>query len=307
MPSSSSDNEDVKASVLRDAEQAQKLFLQRLFPVEMKDITAKSSHKDWLEELASKVEHSKVLASRKEVAKELQQKEIKGSSEELEKLEGQVKHYKSVLDETETMLNQLQAAVESEESRWKSKLSDKENTLEKLQRENEALEAKIAAMEPNLNSVEEMETKLRELQEKLAIEEADKVHLQEQLNKTLDSEDLQRLQIQFDGEKQRRVDLELQLAKMNQLLSTGQEALQQEQKTVDMLRQQVTSAPSSTSANAAAKATNAMTTNGQDEVESASSCSQIGSVASLELHSENTTPVKDKKKSKKKKLLGFFK
>ena len=94
------DNEDVKASVLRDAEQAQKLFLQRLFPVEMKDITAKSSHKDWLEELASKVEHSKVLASRKEVAKELQQKEIKGSSEELEKLEGQVKHYKSVLDET---------------------------------------------------------------------------------------------------------------------------------------------------------------------------------------------------------------
>merc|ERR1712029_666215 len=30
MPSSSSDNEDVKASVLRDAEQAQKLFLQRL-------------------------------------------------------------------------------------------------------------------------------------------------------------------------------------------------------------------------------------------------------------------------------------
>merc|ERR1712062_219049 len=165
----------------------------------------------------------------------------------------------------ETMLNQLQAAVESEESRWKSKLSDKENTLEKLQRENEALEAKIAAMEPNLNSVEEMETKLRELQEKLAIEEADKFHLQEQLNKTLDSEDLQRLQMQFDGEKQRRVDLELQLAKMNQLLSTGQEALQQEQKTVDMLRQQVTSAPSSASANAAAKATNAMTTNGQDE------------------------------------------
>ena len=37
-------------------------------------------------------------------------------------------------------------------------------------------------------------------------------------------------------------------------------------------------------------------------MESASSCSQIGSVASLELHSENTTPVKDKKKSKKKKV-----
>jgi len=268
-PSSSSDNEDVKASVLRDAEQSQKLFLQRLFPVEMKDISTKSSHKDWLEELALKVEHSKVVASRKQVAKELQEQqkeEIKGSSEDdLQKLEGQVKHYKSVLDETETMLNQLQAAVESEESRWKSKLSDKENTLEKLQRENEALEAKIAAMEPNLNSVEEMETKLHELQEKLAIEEADKVHLQEQLNKTLDSEDMQRLQIQFDGEKQKRADLEMQLAKMNQLLSTGQEALQQEQKTVDMLRQQVTTGGTSATSNASAKAANAMTTNGQDE------------------------------------------
>ena len=54
------------------------------------------------------------------------------------------------------MLNQLQASVESEESRWKSKLSDKEHLLETLQRENEAMEAKIAAMEPSLNSVEEV-------------------------------------------------------------------------------------------------------------------------------------------------------
>ena len=38
-----------------------------------------------------------------------------------------------------------------------------------------------------------METKLHELQEKLAIEEADKVHLQEQLNKTLDSEVIRHL------------------------------------------------------------------------------------------------------------------
>jgi len=73
---------------------------------------------------------------------------------------------------------------------------------------------------------------------------------------------MQRLQSQFDGEKQKRADLEMQLAKMNQLLSTGQEALQQEQKTVDMLRQQVTTG---TSASNAAKAANAMTTNGQDE------------------------------------------
>ena len=61
------------------------------------------------------------------------------------------------------------------------------------------------------------------------------------------------MQIQFDGEKQKRADLEMQLAKMNQLLSTGQEALQQEQKTVDMLRQQVTTGGTSATSNASAK------------------------------------------------------
>ena len=55
------------------------------------------------------------------------------------------------------------------------------------------------------------------------------------------------MQSQYDGERQKRAELEVQLAKMKQLLSTGQEALQQEQKTVEMLRQQVTT-PSPNSA-----------------------------------------------------------
>ena len=57
------------------------------------------------------------------------------------------------------MLNQLQASVESEESLWKSKFSDKEGQLENLQRQLEAVEAKNAAMEASLeslNSVEEV-------------------------------------------------------------------------------------------------------------------------------------------------------
>ena len=65
---------------------------------------------------------------------------------------------------------------------------------------------------------------------------------------------MQRLQGQFDDEKQRRAELELQLAKMNQLLTTGQEALQQEQKTVEMLRQQVSSSSSSPNNTSAAAA-----------------------------------------------------
>ena len=111
--------------------------------------------------------------------------------DKLQKLEGQVEHYKVVLAETETILNQLQASVESEETGWKSQFSTKEAQLEKLQHQLEAVEAKNTAMEASLNSlnsVEEMETKLRELQKKLAVEEADKIQLQNKLHQSLDSE-----------------------------------------------------------------------------------------------------------------------
>merc|ERR1712029_490234 len=109
----------------------------------------------------------------------------------------------------------------------------------------EAVEAKNTAMEASLNSlnsVEEMETKLRELQEKLAVEEADKIQLQNKLHQSLDSEmEVKKLQDEIDTEVRLRKDLDEKVAKMNQLLTTGQEALQQEKKTVEMLRQQIVS------------------------------------------------------------------
>jgi ribosome-binding protein 1 len=44
------------------------------------------------------------------------------NSEEVEKLESQVGHYKTVLAQTESMLNSLQASVESAETEWRLKL-----------------------------------------------------------------------------------------------------------------------------------------------------------------------------------------
>merc|ERR1719273_928115 len=176
-----------------------------------------------------------------DVNKKGEQKDEEDESK-MQQLEGQVKHYKSVLAETENMLNLLQASVESEESLWKSKVSDKDMQLEKFQRQLEAMEAKNAAMEASinsLNSVEEMEAKLRELQEKLAVEEADKLQLKNQLvDQSLESEEVGRLRHDIQVEIQLRQELDEKVARMNQLISTGQEALQQEKKTVEMLRQQ---------------------------------------------------------------------
>jgi len=259
-----SDNKKELQSVLKEAEQeaeqSQKLFLQRLFP-EIKASEAIKGHNEWLDQFAFEV--NKFKEESKQTADKCKQQEEKPpvpavDDEQLQKLEGQVKHYKSVLAETETMLNQLQASVEIEEDRWKSKLSKKEIDLEKLQSQLEAVESKNAALEASmnsLNSVEEMETKLRELQEKLAIEEADKLQLQTQLHQCLESEEIGELKQKIEAETQLRQDLDEKVAKMNQLLATGQEALAQEKKTVELLRQQL-----------ASPETPVKTVNGQDEL-----------------------------------------
>ena len=66
-------------------------------------------------------------------------------------------HFFIILFLQESMLNQLQASVESEESGWKSQFSKKEAQLEKLQRQLEAVEAKNTAMEASLNSLNSVE------------------------------------------------------------------------------------------------------------------------------------------------------
>lgn len=68
--------------VLRDAELSQKAFLQRLFPDVAEKVVKAKKHDDWLEEFASCL--SKTPAS----------------EDQLQKLEGQINHYKSVLAET---------------------------------------------------------------------------------------------------------------------------------------------------------------------------------------------------------------
>lgn len=57
------------------------------------------------------------------------------------------------------MLHQLQSTVETEESRWKSRLSEKEGELEQVRKETEKLTKSNLALEESLkvvNSAEEV-------------------------------------------------------------------------------------------------------------------------------------------------------
>jgi len=69
------------------------------------------------------------------------------AGDEVEKLEGQVEHYKAVLAQTESMLTSLQASVESAESEWRLKLDASTKELADARGQASSLAEKAAALE----------------------------------------------------------------------------------------------------------------------------------------------------------------
>merc|ERR1712141_13067 len=142
------------------------------------------------------------------------------NEESIEQLTVQVEHYKGVLAETEKMLHQLQSTVETEESRWKSRLSEKEGELEQVRKETEKLTKSNLALEESLkvvNSAEEMEEKLQELQNKLADEESERKAMSISMSEMTDKQsaeksilikDMESLKDTLETEKRCRSDLE---------------------------------------------------------------------------------------------------
>jgi len=172
------------------------------------------------------------------------------SSEEIERLEKQVTHYKSSLQETEALLHKLQASVEAEEAKWKQSLSDQQAELDALKEQN-------AKMETCVQSAEEMQEKLQQLQSQLIGHEAAKKDLEKSLADKIDSEseEKQKLMQEIECLKEGKSELGLQVARMNQLVTAGQEALQQEQKTADLLREQLAKVKGSVDSNLAESTT----------------------------------------------------
>merc|ERR1719431_1189300 len=97
-----SDTKALEATRL-DAEASQKDFLQRLFP-SVTASAASEKHSDWLEAFTVEVNKWKEDTASKATALAIEASNS-ASADKLQKLEGQVEHYKVVLDETEKMLN----------------------------------------------------------------------------------------------------------------------------------------------------------------------------------------------------------
>jgi len=248
---------DEKTSSAKEAAEKYVSFLTRVFA----DVDFTSEESVWksgveahIEALKSKVteaaEAAAAAASKQTEAAAAEADESSKSSEEIERLEKQVTHYKSSLQETEALLHKLQASVEAEEAKWKQSLSDQQAELDALKEQN-------AKMETCVQSAEEMQEKLQQLQSQLIGHEAAKKDLEKSLADKIDSEseEKQKLMQEIECLKEGKSELGLQVARMNQLVTAGQEALQQEQKTADLLREQLAKVKGSVDSNLAESTT----------------------------------------------------
>jgi len=140
-------------------------------------------------------------------------------SEDTEKLESQVTHYKNALDQTEGMLTALQASVEDEEGKWK----------EKLQVVTEELERQKNSDDKSEENAENLDVKCQELETQLAQEKAEKLEALEKLA-TL------KLELETSNGCETKEGLVSANIRLAHLLTVGQQALEKETQSVNALK-----------------------------------------------------------------------
>jgi ribosome-binding protein 1 len=239
-----SKNNDLNLS-LSEAKKASSALLVRLFPtippnmeLDKLEVLAKEALKDL------QAEAEKIVAA-----------PVVDNSEEVEKLENQVAHYKTVLAQTESMLNSLQASVESAETEWRLKLEVANKELSDVKIQNSSLAAKASALEASsaqAKQAEEMQVQLADLQQKLSGEEEEKSGLAK-INQDLKqssevmSKEVERLAKELFEERSQKEELSNKVdnlvttnTSLQQLVGTAQEALDKENTVVKSMQEQIT-------------------------------------------------------------------
>ncbi|XP_044585501.1 kinectin isoform X11 [Cotesia glomerata] len=217
-----------------------KSLLQRIFP-EI-NVSEKSFDK-WLETFEERVQV--VLQDNKNT---LETQDINSDLEKQNKtLQGLVAHYKQIIIDTEGMLNNLQNNVESEESRWKADLRQKENEVISLRLElqeinnkttlNDKLQEKISQLESRLKGEEAQKEKANLVTVKTTytspIQKANFAKV-EQLQ-----EENQRLSQDLETERAKNETLDGELSKLRTLVEKSEAILSQEKISVSKLEEEV--------------------------------------------------------------------
>ncbi|XP_067680831.1 ribosome-binding protein 1-like isoform X2 [Haliotis asinina] len=176
--------------------------------------------------------------------------------------EKQVQEYRNVLALTEDKLSQLEQQAKTEESRWQDKISKTETDLQQSKKDVECLQEQVKKFRGSTEmevKVESLESQLKASEERCLMlqkeaEEAQTkvVTVQSQLEITKHSSDdlealrrrIKELEDSFEAEKKKTKELSTNIVKLNGIIKTGQDALKQEQGTVEKLTEQLNAAQS---------------------------------------------------------------
>uniref|UniRef100_A0A8C5KNL2 Kinectin 1 n=1 Tax=Jaculus jaculus TaxID=51337 RepID=A0A8C5KNL2_JACJA len=164
-------------------EREAKNVLKGLFPGV--SVPSNLSYSEWLLRFEKKAKESTAGISDSEEVKVLEHK-LKEADEMYTLLQLECEKYKSVLAETEGILQKLQRSVEQEENKWKIKVDETQKTIKQLRREREHLEMELEKAEIErstyVTEVRELKDLLTELQKKLDDSYSEAVRQNEELN-----------------------------------------------------------------------------------------------------------------------------
>uniref|UniRef100_A0A8C0FNG7 Kinectin 1 n=1 Tax=Bubo bubo TaxID=30461 RepID=A0A8C0FNG7_BUBBB len=176
-------------SMLPTAEVETRELLQKLFP--KVSLPSNVSHSEWICGFEKMAKEYLREASGSEDVKAMEQK-LKEAEEMHVLLQLECEKYKSVLAETEGILQRLQRSVEEEESKWKIKVEESQKELKQMRSSVVSLEHEVERLKEEIKEVETLKKEREHLEselEKAEIERSTYVsevrELKTQLNETL--------------------------------------------------------------------------------------------------------------------------
>ncbi|XP_017687257.1 PREDICTED: kinectin isoform X7 [Lepidothrix coronata] len=178
-----------KQQHLEAAEMETRELLQKLFP--KVSLPSNVSHSEWICGFEKMAKEYLREASGSEDVKAMEQK-LKEAEEMHILLQLECEKYKSVLAETEGILQRLQRSVEEEESKWKIKVEESQKELKQMKTSVTSLEQEVERLKEEIKEVETLKKEREHLEselEKAEIERSTYVsevrELKTQLNETL--------------------------------------------------------------------------------------------------------------------------
>ncbi|KAM9381129.1 kinectin isoform 3-T3 [Phaethornis superciliosus] len=213
-----------KQQHLEAAEVETRKLLQKLFP-KVSLPSNMQSHSEWICGFEKMAKEYLREASGSEDVKAMEQK-LKEAEEMHILLQLECEKYKSVLAETEGILQRLQRSVEEEESKWKIKVEESQKELKQMRSSVVSLEHEVERLKEEIKEVETLKKEREHLEselEKAEIERSTYVsevrELKTQLNETLsklkiDQNERQKVAGDFPKAQESLASLEREIGKV---------------------------------------------------------------------------------------------